>query len=137
MGGKTLFETPINIIYTRSINDPLYAFEITGRFNKYDIGFISAYDRYSPYTVPFEEASFSIPSDKKSFSNIFRIKRGVFEESHTGLLFAHREVGESFNRILGVDTRLRFLEHYTLTYQYVYSYTKEPFDTLLSNSFTQ
>jgi hypothetical protein len=135
MEGKTLFETPINAIYTKSINDPLYAVKLTGRFNKYDIGFISAYDEHSPYTIPFEEASFSIPSDKKSFSNIFRIKRDLFEESHIGLLFATRDVEKSFNRIAGIDTRLRFLTHYTLNYQYVYSCTKEPSDTLLSESF--
>ncbi len=135
MEGKTLFETPINTIYTRSINDPLYAIKLTGKIGRYNIGFISAYDEHSPYTIPFEEASFSIPSDKKSFSNIFRMERDLFEESYIGLLFAHRELENSFNRISGIDTRIRFLTHYTLDYQIVYSWTKECEDTVLSRDF--
>lgn len=135
MEGLSLFQTPIKVIYTRNMNAPLYALKLTGRFKRYDIGLISTYDKHSVYVIPFEEASFSLFSNKKSFSNIFRIKKDLFEESYIGLLLAHREIENSFNRIGGVDTRLRFLNHYILDYQFVYSYTKEPFDSILSINF--
>jgi len=137
MEGKTLLETPIKAIYTRAINDPLFAGKITGRLKDFDFMFLSAYDEHTPWVLPFEEKSEYIASDKKSFSNILRIKKSIFEESYIGILTSSRDFKDlkGFNRIFGFDTRLRFKTHYTLDYQGIYSWTREIDDTLLSEEF--
>ncbi len=137
MEGKTLIETPIKAIYTRAINDPLFASKITGRLKDFDFLFLSAYDEHTPWVLPFEEKSEYIASDKKSFSNILRIKKSIFEESYIGILTSSRDFKDlkGFNRIFGFDTRLRFKTHYTIDYQGIYSWTREIDDTLLSEEF--
>jgi len=137
MEGKEMIETPINAIYTRMINNPLYALKLTGRISKFDLYFLSSYDKNTLYILPFEDASSSLLTDKKSFINILRLKHDFLnKESHLGILIADREVekdefNNGFGRIFGFDTKIRFLKHYTFEYQGIYSSTKESGDTNL------
>lgn len=135
--GGAILSTKINAIYTRCINDPLYALKFKLTTNLYDFLFLSAYDEHTIYILPFEERSFSFPTNKKSMVNIFRVKGGIFKNgSHIGLLLTQREVlkdefENGFNRIGGIDLFIRFLKNYAFTYQIIYSVTKEPNDSLI------
>jgi len=141
MEGMRDLETAIEAIYTRTISNPLFALKGNGRASIFRILFLSAYDENSIYILPFEDYSFKFPSDKRSYINILRIKSDFLnKESHIGFLMGDREVKKDsfdngFNRILGLDTRIRFLKNYTLSYQGIYSNTKEPEDSLLFYGF--
>jgi len=128
---KGLFETPIQAIYTRTINDPLIALKFTGKLGKMNIGYITALDKHTPWVVPFAEQSVSIKSNKRSLSNILRISYDLRGESHLGLLATSRELRESYNRVFGVDGRLKFLKNYYLSFQGLLSATEEPDDSTL------
>jgi hypothetical protein len=133
--GSTIFNTPFNIVYTRAINNPLAALKLTGKIGKYDIGYVSAYDRNSPFVIPFEEGSDFLLTDRKSLSNIFRFKRSInSDDSYIGFLLTDREVNkkgdkfldvDGYNRVFGIDGNYRFLENYSLTFQIVKYITKE------------
>lgn len=133
--GSSIFSTPFNIVYTRAINNPLAAFKLTGKIGKYDIGFISAYDRNSPFVIPYEEGSDFILTDRKSLSNIFRVKRSIkSDDSYIGFLLTDRQVNkkgdkfldvDGYNRVFGFDGNYRFLDNYSLTFQVVKYITKE------------
>jgi len=133
--GSNIFNTPFNIVYTRAINNPLAAFKLTGKIGKYDLGFVSAYDRNSPFVLPYEEGSDFFLTDRKSLSNIFRVKRGIkSDDSYIGLLLTDREVNkkgdkfldvDGYNRVFGIDGVYRFLDNYSLTFQVVKYITKE------------
>lgn len=132
--GNYIFTTPINIVYTRSINNPLYAFKVTGRFEDYEIGFISAYDQRTPFILPFEEFSDYFLTERKSFANIFRVKKSLWKDSYIGFSLTDREVRsegrtlfniDGMNRVYGLDGKFRFLKHYAFQFQVVNADTKE------------
>ncbi len=53
--GSDLYETPIQVVYTRSINAPAVAGKLTGRFGRTGAGYLGAEDSDSPIVLPFEE----------------------------------------------------------------------------------
>src|SRR4030065_1847563 len=129
--GNEIFSTPINVAYTRSINDPLLAGKITGKMGKFSLGYMVGYDEHSPFIVPFEERSAVLSTDKKSVSNILRIKRDLKGESYVGLIATDPEIAEDYNRAYGLDANIRFLGNYNLLGQILGYSTKELNDTAL------
>ncbi len=137
--GANIFNNLFNTVYTRSINNPLFAIKLTGRINKSEIGYISAYDKKTPFIVPFTESSDFLVTNRKSFSNILRYKYSLFDDdSYIGFTITDREVNkegdefwdpEGFNRVFSLDGSYRFLQNYTLKFQVLKSYTKEIIDT--------
>ncbi len=59
--GINNFSTPINVAYTRSVNNPLFAAKLTGKINKLNIGYLSAYDENTPFIIPLTESQFLSP----------------------------------------------------------------------------
>lgn len=133
--GSELFSTNISTVYTRSINNPIAATKLTGRFGQTSVGYIGARDNDSPILVPFEESS-ELASGGKSFSNILRVQHNFEDNSYIGALATDRrlEAGGS-GSTFGVDGAWRFLTKYTLEAQFVGSYTEEPNDPSLSEGF--
>jgi hypothetical protein len=132
--GSSIFETPMNVVYTRSINKPLFAAKTSGRIGTFDIGYVLAYDENTPFIVPFEEKSSIISTNKKSFSNIFRIKKNFKDESYLGFILTDREVRkdngnifdiDGFNRTFGIDGRIMMYNYYSLTFQFLGYQTRE------------
>jgi len=129
--GSDIFSSQIYAIYTRTVNDPLWAAKVTGRVNRTSIGYILARDDRTPFIVPFEEESAHVPSSKNSVANIVRLKQDVWEDSFFGLVATDREVGEGYNRVAGVDASVRFLNDYRFSFQALQTWTKEVDDTML------
>ena len=126
--GADLFSTEFQTVYTRSINDPIVASKLTGRWGSTDVAYIGARDNTSPLLLPFEEKS-RLLSAGKSVSNILRIKRNFEGNSHVGALLTDRRLdlggaGSTF----GVDGQLRFLRKYLISGQLVASRTVESRD---------
>lgn len=59
---KDLFSTPIEAVYTRSINDPIIAFRGVNTNGPVTIGYIGALDRNSPILIPLSEETICLPS---------------------------------------------------------------------------
>jgi hypothetical protein len=129
--GGDLFDTKVTAVYTRAINDPFLAARLTGKIGKTAIGYVIARDDHTPWVVPFGESSYSISSDKKSLSNIVRIKHDVLEDSYIGFMGTDREFLDSYNRVTGLDGSIRFLNNYFFSFQALRSWTKEPDDTTI------
>ncbi len=141
MEGSDIIKTPIEVFYTRMVNNPLYAVKLTGRALDLDLYLLSAYDENALYIVPLEDFSVKFPTSKKGFINFIRVKKNILNsESYIGLILGDREMkkdeyNNGFGRIAGFDTKIRFLKHYTLSYQGVYSNTKEPEDSTLFSGY--
>ena len=129
--GSDIFNSRIQAVYTRTINDPILTAKLTGRVNRTSIGYILAEDERTPFIVPFREQSEFVSSDEKSVSNILRVKHDLKEDSFVGLLATNREVAGGYNRLAGVDASIRFLSDYRLSVQALESWTEEPSDTRL------
>lgn len=138
--GSDLFGTWMDLVYTRSINDPSVAAKFTGRFNKTEIAYIGARDERTPIILPFEEGSEFVGDAQRirSVSNILRLRRIFSEESHIGLLVTDRRLDQGGSgSILSADGGFRFLQHYRWEMQVAASHTAEPNDTSLTSEIDQ
>lgn len=136
--GKQNFSTPVNVVYTRSINNPLGAIKFSGREGRTEIGFMSAYDENTPFILPLREQSYFLSSKKKSLSNILRLKYDLGGENYLGLVLSDREETpdenrsfnfKGYNRNIGLDGRFNFASNYYLSFQLLGYNTKEFTDT--------
>jgi len=134
--GNNLFDTWMDLVYTRSINDPSVAAKFTGRFHQTDIAYIGAKDERTPIILPFEEQSEFVGDEHRirSYSNILRVMQYFGEESHIGLLLTDRRLDHGGSgTVISADSRIRFSQNDRLELQVAASQTVEPNDTLLSS----
>ena len=130
--GADLFDTEIRTVYTRSINDPIAAAKLTGRFGATSVAYIGARDNTSPLLLPFEESS-ELVRVGKSISNIMRVKHSFADNSHIGALVTDRRLDKGgAGSTVGVDGALRMWKNYILSAQFVASRSAEPMDATLS-----
>ena len=122
------FRTPIDLFFTRNIQDPSAGIRLTGKEGPYSVGMITSDDRapglavpsYCPATSPICSASLS---GDRSYFTIARVSRDIFSQSTMGAVFTDWEcpaTGE-YNRVGGVDTRLRFNANWIVEAQAVTS----------------
>ena len=132
--GSDLFRTEIRTVYTRSINDPIVASKLTGRWGNTDIAYIGARDNTSPLLIPFEEES-RLLSAGKSVSNILRVKYNLPGNSYVGAMLTDRrlDIGGA-GSTLGIDGQVRFFKKYLFSGQLVASQTSEATDSVRSAS---
>ena len=116
---EDFFRTPIDLLFTRSIGDPSAGIRLTGKDGPYSVGLIATDDRSPGLAVP----DYSPFSGIRSYFTIARVSRDISRQSSVGILYTDWEcptTGE-FNRIGGVDTRLKLTSNWTLDGQAVVS----------------
>lgn len=134
--GEELFDTPINVFYSRSINNPSFASKFISRSGVNSFALITAIDEDSPYIIPSEESSY-FAHGGESVSNIFRFRRSLNESSYFGILFTDRRMKSGSLGSLGsFDIEYRLNQKYNIAFQSVLSYTIEPNDSLVNSEFT-
>jgi hypothetical protein len=124
--GSDLFSTTnYNAVYTRSINDPLFAVKTTWRRGSNNLAFLSARDEHSVIILPFEEQS-AFVENGKSYSNVLRYKRDLGKSSQLGLVATDRRFdGGGSGTLAGVDGQVRFSPSNTAKFQALASHTEE------------
>ena len=134
--GKDYFDTPFELMYTRTIVDPAWGIKLTGKMGKTTMGFLSTYDLLStgidnPEEEEEEDEEEEEEIVQKGFVNVFRLKQDLFTESYIGLIFTDKELREfegipvsDYNRVGGVDGNFKFLNNYRFSFQVVGSQTK-------------
>ncbi len=109
--GIELFASPNNLVYTRTIANPLVGAKLTGKFGKWSVAHLSAIDEFGGDAA-------------NALVNISRVRRDVGANSVAGLTVTDRERDGGFNRVLSADTRLVFAELYYLQAQLGASWTR-------------
>ena len=123
--GSDIFNTDINAVYTRSINDPSVAGKMIMRKGKNSLAFLSAYDEHSIIILPFEEESEYV-ANGKSWSNLLRYRGDLGEGSHLGLVLTDRRFdGGGSGSLAGVDGQIRLTQSNSIEFQLVGSHTDE------------
>jgi hypothetical protein len=115
------FRTPIDLFFTRNIVNPDAGIRLTGKAGPYSLGIISSDDRAPGLTVAPGDPLFKT----RSYFNIARVSRDVFKQSSIGAIYTDWEYGaaNSYNRVGGVDTRLKLSKQLIGTAQAVVSST--------------
>jgi len=118
------FKTPINLFFTRRIGDPQFGARLTGKVGPYSLGILAADDRGPGDSVPDSDP---LAGERATFA-IARVNREIFGQSSLGLVYTDREFPglSAFNRVGGVDSRLKFNPNWTGNFQAVVSSTRNP-----------
>jgi len=116
------FRTPLDLFFTRQIVNPSYGARLTGKVGDYSIGVLTADDRAPGLTVA---ASDPLAGSRQYFT-LARVSRDIFKQSSIGAIYTDEEypAAGGFNRIGGLDSRIKFTPSWTATLQSVVSSTQ-------------
>jgi len=130
--GRDVFRTLFNSFYTRTVNDPDFAVKMVGRMNGTNIGYLLAQDANSPYMIPLEEQSVVVNSGK-SVVNALRVSKDLGSSSKLGVILTDRRFEhDGSGTIAAIDGDIRLSQNYSIDGQFVFSHTREPGDSALS-----
>ncbi|HKJ01676.1 MAG TPA: DUF5916 domain-containing protein, partial [Longimicrobiales bacterium] len=113
--GTEIFNLPKQLVYTRSIANPVGGVKMTGKVGSWNVGYLGAMDE-----------SFDADVDN-TLANILRVRRDLGASSTLGMVYTDRtRHADDYNRLLGVDARLVLAQRYTLTFLGSTSLDAEP-----------
>jgi uncharacterized protein DUF5916/cellulose/xylan binding protein with CBM9 domain len=115
------FRTPIDLFFTRNIVNPDAGIRLSGRSGPYSLGILASDDRAPGLTRSPADALFK----SRSYFSIARVSRDIFKQSSVGAIYTDWEypAANSFNRVGGIDSRIKFSPKLTGTVQAVTSST--------------
>lgn len=115
--GIDLFASPNNLVYTRTVANPLGGAKLTGKFGRWSVAHLTAVDE-------FQQAP-GLSSDTKALANITRLRRDVGANSVAGITLTNRDEDGSFNRVASADARIVFAKLYYVQAQAAYALTRD------------
>jgi len=116
------FSTPLNMVFTRRIADPQFGARLTGKAGPYAIGALVMDDQ-----SPGRRAQGDDPlGGRRALFTIARVRRDILNQSNVGVIFTNRQFGDSYNRVGGVDGRIKLNQNWVSGFQAVTSSTKTP-----------
>ncbi len=128
------FQTPLNLVFTRRIVDPLFGARLTGKVGPWAIGTFLANDRAPGLSV----ISTDPLAGTNAYFGVLRVNREFGKGSSVGLIYTDREQSTApnsfctnaficqtgFNRVGGFDTHIKINQNWQLNAQAVTSETK-------------
>jgi hypothetical protein len=131
--GFDLFDTPLQVLYTRNITDPNWGARATGKFGNTAYTVLVAGDKGGGLTIiPSPLGSDFAPSDFKATDTIARVRHD-FGQSFVGAVLTDREIRDGgSNRVFGPDFSWRPSGNSSVTGELLFSKYKNPFRPSLS-----
>ncbi len=108
LDGIDQFSVPNNLIYTRQVVAPIGAAKLTGKIGDLNVAYLGALD---------DEGNPSVGGGGHPLFNVLRSLTDIGEASQVGFTFTDKELGGSYNRVAGVDTRFTWNKIYSLALQ--------------------
>ena len=104
--GTEIFTMPKNLVYTRSIINPVAGAKLSGKAGSFQLGYLGAVDEVEGSGEPAE----------RPVVNLLRVRRDLGAASTLGMVYTDRTTsGDEYNRMLGFDGRFVIRRSYTLT----------------------
>ncbi|MCH7766207.1 MAG: carbohydrate binding family 9 domain-containing protein [Acidobacteria bacterium] len=116
----SFFATPINLVFTRRIADPQMGVRLTGKVGNTAIGVLFTDDQAPGRVVTADDPLFG----KRARIGILRISHDILEQSSLGAIFTNREIENGYNRVGGIDGRLKFSPTWDFQFQGLASSTR-------------
>ncbi len=120
--GTQQFDAPNNLIYTRSIGQPIAALKLNGKQSGISIGLLSAVDDRQFSTIA--RVSATVDGRPNPIYNILRLKRDFGAQSTAGIVYTDRIDGGNWNRVMGGDARYVFSKIWFVGGNYSQSFDK-------------
>jgi len=131
--GADVFQSPLNVFYSRTIVDPNAAVKLSGKVGKTSFGFLAASDK-APGN--YGEDDRNDPSvrprideflDKNALFGVVRLKRDFGRENNVGFFGTYRSFPEQHNVLGGFDGRFKLNEKSVFQFQAVGSNSRRCF----------
>ncbi|HLM02016.1 MAG TPA: DUF5916 domain-containing protein [Pyrinomonadaceae bacterium] len=131
--GADVFNSPLQIFYSRNIVDPDYAAKLTGKVGKNSFGLLVASDN-APGN--YEEEDRNDPSvrrrinefvDENSLFAVLRVKRDFGKNNNVGFFGTFRSFPEQRNLVGGFDGTFKFTDKLISTFQVVGTHSRRCF----------
>jgi len=130
--GVSIFATPVALLYTRSIVDPIAGLKLSGRQDRWSFGLLSAYDQLpvgSRLTETTRLSGFEDLSNKDAANTVGRVSYDLGNSSHVGVFFADKTLIDrttskpsAHNEVVAADALVKLGDIYTLIGQVAGSY---------------
>ena len=115
----------LDVFYSRSINNPVFASKVIAQPSKSKILILTAIDDDTPILVPTKYKSFS-GVGSKSFNNIIRYQNVISQNAEIGLTSLYKKFNEGgFNNVIGTDGLFTFSKFWKFEYELFYNSSKE------------
>ncbi|HET8699359.1 MAG TPA: DUF5916 domain-containing protein, partial [Gammaproteobacteria bacterium] len=103
------FTTETPLVFTRRIIDPEGGLKLTGRQGPWGVGTMIMNDEAPGAALPFGDPLRGDAAD----IGVLRLFRDVGEQSRAGLLFTERELGNTYNKVGAVDSRVKLTDNWS------------------------
>lgn len=114
--GVDTFDTPFNLLYTRTIADPAAAVKLTGKRGRHTFGIFTASDEVTTLIAPGRESSTSAQLDLASTASVGRYRYDLGRGSTIGAMVTDRRGGGYSSTVASVDARVRLSTADTFTF---------------------
>ncbi len=124
--GADFFLTPLEMVFTRTVADPLWGGKVTGKIGANAVGVFVTQDRINNLLFPSNQGTGMGSLDDDVWGGVFRFRRDVGRNSTIGALYTGRSGDGYSNHVLGADGFLRLSRTKTLSWQALASRTAYP-----------
>src|SRR5213593_100993 len=112
----TLFQTPLNLFFSRRIADPEFGSRLTGKLGRWSVAALAANDRSAN--------SSAVTTRFGAEVGVARVSREIGERSSVGVLALSRDFASTSSRVFSLDARINIATNWSLTAQTARSYDK-------------
>jgi hypothetical protein len=116
------FSTPINLFFSRQIVDPEFGARVTGKIGKWSLGILGMDDRAPGEILPATDPHYG----EHATNVVARVERDFGNQSEVGVMTTSSEFGQSSNRLISFDTRIKLSPTWFFSGQIVRSYDNVP-----------
>lgn len=124
--GEDYYNSPMQVVFTRTVADPDVGAKFTGRMGDNTLGVFATNDTVTNllFPGPFGSRTTSLPIDNDAF--VGRYRRAFRGNSTIGALVTSRQADGYSNEVVGFDGRYDIDQRNTLRFQYLESRTEYP-----------
>jgi Domain of unknown function (DUF5916)/Carbohydrate family 9 binding domain-like len=126
MESADFFTTPLNVVYTRTVQEPRWGVKLSGKEGPHAIGAAFGRDEKTYLLFPSNQESDDTTLNEVNDVGVLRYRHDVGKNSTLGLLMTNREGVDYRNRMYGLDGLLRLGPADTVRFQGLRSDTRYP-----------
>ena len=121
--GADYFNTPLNLVYTRTVSDPSVAGKMTSKQGRHTWGIFTAQDDVTNLVIPSPEGSSSGSFSFENLSTVGRYRYDFGENSTVGATLTDRRGDGYANTVASLDALIRMSEEDSIRASFAFSDT--------------
>jgi len=113
-------QTPVNLFFSRRIENPQFGARMTGKAGDWTLGAILIDDR-----APGQGQLSGSEYHTRALDGVVRVAREFGKQSYLGAFASTRDFADTSNRIVSLDARLKFSPNWVADFQASHSWTRQ------------